>query len=457
MKVNWFSPIPPAQTGIAEYTITILPYLCAQTQVIVWSDQAKYDKRIEKWAKVRRYGPGNPPWREINSADISVFNMGNNAAYHEGLWRVARAHGGVVVLHDLRLQDLFWSMCLRDRSIGYEELMGHHYGARGANAAESVISGRLRPDELATTYPLTQAALENAAGVVVHTTEGFDIVQKQTAQPVAYLNYPYAAASEETFAGWKTLRKENGREPLKVVLLGYLNPNRRIESILRAMAGARLRRRLSLHIYGPVWDQTHVTQLASSLNLLNDVHLHGYIPNGETDRLIADADLAINLRFPTMGEASMTQLQFWDHALPTIVTRTGWYASLPHDTALFIEQDREIELLQQYLSDFAENPAAFRHLGLNGRERLIAVHQPTSYASDFSDFLKIVLANRHTAQWMNVAAYAGSLVGGLCARESVDRILADAAARGIMSFLAPGSRATHSECPSTVENRASAI
>lgn len=52
--------------------------------------------------------------------------------------------------------------------------------------------------------------------------------------------------------------------------------------------------------------------------------------------MLAHSDMALNIRYPSMEEASFSQLRIWEHALPAIVTRVGWYATLPEDVVFFV-------------------------------------------------------------------------------------------------------------------------
>ena len=55
----------------------------------------------------------------------------------------------------------------------------------------------------------------------------------------------------------------------------------------------------------------------------NLVQLHGYTPEKELNKVLEKSHLAINLRYPTMGEASGSQLRIWYHALPSSGDRRG--------------------------------------------------------------------------------------------------------------------------------------
>jgi len=90
--------------------------------------------------------------------------------------------------------------------------------------------------------------------------------------------------------------------------------------------------------------------------------------------------LAVNLRYPSMGEASLSQLVIWEHALPALVTRVGWYATLPEDTAAFIRHEQELEDIKLQLSSFLREPERFASMGHRGFEVLCRDHAPDRYA-----------------------------------------------------------------------------
>src|SRR5262249_45365079 len=107
MKLNWFSPLPPAPTDIAHYTSRILPALSDVAEVTLWTTKRRWSRSLEEFAEVRRYDLNRPPWRELNRADMSFYNIGNNPRFHFSIWHMSGAHPGVVVLHDHSLHHFF--------------------------------------------------------------------------------------------------------------------------------------------------------------------------------------------------------------------------------------------------------------------------------------------------------------------------------------------------------------
>ena len=87
MKINWFCPLPPAKTSIADdYLIGILPSLSKRTELILWTDQSSWDPKLEKVATVRRYDPQRLSWLDLNYADVTFYNIGNNHLFHASIW-----------------------------------------------------------------------------------------------------------------------------------------------------------------------------------------------------------------------------------------------------------------------------------------------------------------------------------------------------------------------------------
>ena len=76
MKLGFFSPLPPARTGVADYSAALLGAL-------------------------RRSGAVN-----LGDGDINLYHLGNNQLHRE-IYQRALEKPGVVVLHDAVLQHFF--------------------------------------------------------------------------------------------------------------------------------------------------------------------------------------------------------------------------------------------------------------------------------------------------------------------------------------------------------------
>jgi glycosyltransferase involved in cell wall biosynthesis len=416
MKLNWFSPLPPASTDIAHYTTRVLAALSERARVCLWTDARRWDESLERHAEVRFFQPDSIRWEEVNQAAMSIYHIGNNPLFHGAIWQVSRRHPGIVVLHDERLHHFFdglYRVEWRDLR-AYLAVMERYYGAEGRRAGEECfLSDARNIDEMAERYPLTELALENALGVITHTRETYERLLKENRWPVAYLPLPFSAGPKrsENDGAASAASQKSVEPPFRLIVFGYLGRNRRLTQLLEALSAFPAREQFRLDIYGQVLiDERPLRSLIRSLGLKHLVKLHGYVPEAQLESALARAALAINLRYPTMGEASGSQLRIWKHALPSLVSRVGWYGALPAEAVAFVEPERETADIQKHLNAFLADPARFSVMGEQGRRLLEEQHAPERYAQGVVEFVAHAQSFRPQSLSSALAGRAGALM-----------------------------------------------
>jgi glycosyltransferase involved in cell wall biosynthesis len=372
LKFNIFSPLPPVRSEIANVTRLVAQALRPMADITLWTAQSQKPV-LDGPEAVMRFEPDRVPWAKLQEADLNIYNIGNNATFHRSIFDVARQAPGLVVLHDTRLQHFFarYSETPGPDRAFYLESMQRSHGLTSVADAEAFLAGQQGLDTLVERYPMTLAALDGALAAVIHNDCDRAALAGQTRTPVFYLPLPFAGP------GLAMRPPPNGT--LRLIAFGHMGFNRRLDVILEALAGhddAAIR----LDIYGVLEEAEAVQARSAALGLGARVQFHGFVPEPDLTAALARADLALNLRYPSMGEASASQLRIWDSGLPSLVTRTGWYASLPADAVFFVEPADEIASIRAHLTALRRSPAAFRRAGLRGREILLEQHAPAAYA-----------------------------------------------------------------------------
>jgi hypothetical protein len=131
----------------------------------------------------------------------------------------------------------------------------------------------------------------------------------------------------------------------------------------------------------------------------------------------------VNLRNPSMGEASASQLHLWQYGLPSLVTRIAWYETLPEDTVAFVRPDHEMEDIHAHLAGFLADPEKYRELGRNGRRYVAENHSMESYANEL---LAIAArAPEFQARWIaqDLARRAASAMNAWCDHSTIGPFL----------------------------------
>ena len=373
LKIDFFTPLPPQPTEIANHSAAMLPALAARADVTVWTDQQSWTPL--EGIVVRRFVADAPPFPEMNRADTTFYNIGNNATFHSAIYRVARRSPGIVILHDTNLQNFFayFGVAGPETAALYLDAMQRWHGAEAE--ARRLIAGQTKIESLMPLYPLTLEAAEGAIGIITHNEVESRTIGKATRLPIYHVPLSFDLRRIPPRPS-----NSNHEPPWHLLVFGFIGSNRRLPVILRALAGSEVRDQFVLDIYGTLGDTADVDMLIAELGLSAQVRRHNFVTRPVLEAALSQADLAINLRNPTMGEASSSQLHLWANALPSLVSRVGWYAALPPDTVFHVDPEREVEDLQTHLAAFTRDRAAFIAAGQRGRRRLLAVHGTDRYS-----------------------------------------------------------------------------
>lgn len=376
--IDIFSPLPPLATEIANHTAGLLPALARLARVRVWTDQGGPIELDIPDVEVHRFDPDALPSRLLNRADLTFFNLGNNAGFHRGIHQAARRIPGIVILHDIRLAHFFAAYSERagaDRAY-YLDLLTRTHGDRARSLAEAYIDGLGFFDELVACAPMTLAALDGALGAVLHNPSELGALRTQTQVPLYHVplscRFGPAPARPQPAPG----------VPIRLVMFGFIGKNRRLLPVLQALACMPERAEYRLDIYGMMEDEQEreVDAAIASLGLQAVATRHGFVAEAVLAVALAEADLAINLRWPSMGEASASQLRIWAAKLPALVTRVGWYAQLPEDSVFMVDPEQEQDGIAHHLRALRRAPALYAEAGERGRRILEALHAPEHYA-----------------------------------------------------------------------------
>ena len=361
MKINYFSPLPPAKSGISEVAALIIPALSQYAEVIAWTDQDEWDKDLENYAKIRQYQSNEINWSELNKTDLNIYHIGNNIDYHRHILVLSQQLPGMVVLHDITLSHLFRGFYIEQES--------------NTIAKTSINSD----DDFAT----TEWAIDNAAAVLVHSCGALTELANHQRWVVSYQPLPYDVVSSSNTGSLSKII-----QPYRLIIFGHIGSNRRVESVLQALEEVPDKMRFHLDIYGSIYNNKDLKKQIEQRKLKSHVTVHGFATDEVLDRALSNAHLAINLRYPTMGEASLSQLRIWRHALPSIVTRVGWYAEQSEDAVLFVDQEHEVEDIKRHLQSLVDAPESLIAMGKRGQQILQADHSPDAYARALIELAK---------------------------------------------------------------------
>ena len=239
--------------------------------------------------------------------------------------------------------------------------------------------------------PGFELVLDKAISVISHTDIAHEAVSARETVPAYLLDLPFAPSAEAPSA----TRAKDG--PLRLVQFGYIGPNRRLSEVLQVLAGLRETVDFQLDVMGKIWDPDRIEGEVAALGLEDRVTLHGFVAEATLDAALARAHLVFNLRYPTMGEASGSQLRIWNAQAAGVVSDLGFYRSLPDDTVFKIPHEGEVEALTDLIHKVNADRSIGAGIAAQGRARLLARHTPARYAAAIAEVAKRAEVDAATA------------------------------------------------------------
>jgi glycosyltransferase involved in cell wall biosynthesis/SAM-dependent methyltransferase len=373
MRVAYFSPLPPARSGIADYSEALLESLRPLAEVEVFA------------------GPDRP--FDPANFDIALYQVGNNG-HHGFVYEAALRHPGVVVMHESNLHHLMADLTIRRGDWdAYVRECEYNGGPAARDFAERVRKLEVGPDYEG--VAMTRRLLETARGVVVHSRfmEG-EIRQAGFTGPVAPI--PHGAWIPR--ADRHAFRSKLGLDAVTplVGIFGFLKPYKRIAESLRAFRRlVKLEPRARMILVGEPHPEFPLEPMIRSLGLSAHVRVLGFAPIEEFTGYLAACDIVLNLRYPTVGETSGTLLRAMGLGKAVLVSGVGSFAEFPEDVCLKVPVGAgEEDLIFEYLNLLVSRPEVAREMGGRARNYVAERCNWPAVARQYVGFLEAIVEGR---------------------------------------------------------------
>lgn len=347
MKVGFFSPLPPARTGVADYSAALLRALQPLGQVAV-------NKR---------------------DADIALYHLGNNQL-HRAVYQRALETPGIVVLHDVVLQHfLLGSLTEPD----YVAEFVYNYGGWSEDLARDLWRNRARSaaDPQYFRYAMLRRIAERSLAVIVHNPRAAEMVREHAATAVIYeIPHLWEPPSLPADSDVIRLRAELGLPPHTFLfgVFGHLRESKRLPAVLRAFERARRAADVALLIAGDFVSPDLARSLEHVLGSAGILRI-GYTKERDFWRYAAAVDACINLRYPTAGETSGIAIRLMGIGKPVIATGASENSRFPEPACLRVDPGvAEEEMLAEYMVWLARFPEDARSIGRRAATHIREFH-----------------------------------------------------------------------------------
>jgi glycosyltransferase involved in cell wall biosynthesis len=372
LRIAYFSPLPPARSGIADYSAELLPCLQEAADVTLYCDQPeRVDVDIR--SHFRCLPTSNYPG-QCWTHDIAIYQIGNSL-WHDTIYDMATRYPGVVVLHDLSLHQFISTRAFEaGNHAQYVRELAYCLGPAGYRLAARLAEGL--EDYPYSSVPLTNRLLDTSLAAIVHSETGLRSVQALSPElPVYKVLAPIGLQQGHS------LRTAWTRWPADAIVFGSVGQiieGKRIEHALRLFAQVRADLPQARYVVvGESLDPgNQLDRVIRELDLLDDVYCPGFVDTlPELLDWIASLDVLVNLREPTLGETSASALRGLAAGKPVIVSAHGWYAELPDDVCIKVKPGDDADLLLA-LRSLGSDASRRAEVGKRAAEYTARIHAP---------------------------------------------------------------------------------
>jgi len=331
-RVALFTPLPPAETGTADYAAALISELKRVVDLQVF-------ERVPL-----RFRP--------DAFDAILYQIGNNP-FHADAYDLALKHPGVVVLHEINLHDLIRGMTNGDESAYYHEVI---YEIFGRELEELPPARLIEPGPQSRAFTMIRRLLSRSKGCIVHSRFAADEVRRAGFHgPIGLIPHGSRIQPLDGAAHRARLGIRPG-QPV-IGMFGYQRPDKLacdcllvFSKLLQRIPDARML------IAGKPHPEVPVEERIAALGLEGKVHVMGFQMLSNLDGLVSACDVVLNLRSPTFGETSGTMMRAFGIGKTVVVSNNGANHDLPGDICPKIPvddiQDRVLEeCLYWLLSD----------------------------------------------------------------------------------------------------------
>jgi glycosyltransferase involved in cell wall biosynthesis len=356
-----FTPWPPDESAVAVYSRRLTESLTEHADVDVFvpgGDIEAYDRSLEP--KVKLWAAADFDWvYGLHDHDQFLYVIGNSALYRPS-FSALKKRPGVVLAHDVRLARLYQSL-QEDEALGdpmwLKEKLFEFYGER---IPLRVLRRAPEDREIQIRFGvfMSQEVQAHAEKVLVHSRYAADVLrtdrlpgEPEVETVVVHRGIPAAAVERNghpTGAAPTVISHGTGEgaEAIDLLIHGFAE-------FARKRPGARLVLLGSLEEGA----EARLDETASNLGLVDRVTVKGNLQEDAYWAALAEAEVAVQLRTSTDGEASGSVCDCLAARVPTIVSAVGWYRELPDPVVLHVPPDCLPEELGTRIGNVVDDPA----------------------------------------------------------------------------------------------------
>ena len=379
------SPFPPMQSGISDYSETLVYGLKRHFDItLLIDDYCLENKKLYEDFKVKVYR--KDPF-VFNRFDFWIYNIGNNPHFHSYIYEAAIKKPGLIILHDFVVYYLTVGIyrgkgCLYSKIYEMADAAGIDLIKRYTKGQEDLLECK----ELAPKLVLNSELIHSGNKIMVHSDYAYERVSEiiKDESRLRRINQVEQVSFSEAFIQKNRLFKKYRIPEDMFIISSFGNiDNTKLNhvvadtvNLLNEVSGRNL-------MYLMVGEGDYLDSALSS-----NIRKTGRVSLMEFNSFIKHSDIVANLRYPSMGETSAAVIRALGIGKPCIVSDDAWFSELPDDVVIKIDNRNIKKELYDSLSRLLENPDLMETMSKRAKDYIQREHGITKISDEIADFLR---------------------------------------------------------------------
>lgn len=383
-RLAYVSPLPPARSGISDYSAELLPELAAHYQIDVIVAQ----ESVTPADAGINYRLRSVAWFEENAHvfDRVIYHFGNST-FHDHMFHLIEKIPGTVVLHDFFLSGIAAHMELHQ---GHQNFwtralyLGHGYTAvsqriNGADTADAVWK-----------YSCNLRVLQQAEGIIVHSHYSIRLAQQWYGENsgLKWAEIPLLRTPRFPDERTRAATKEKlgfSESDFVVCSFGLLGPSKLNNRLLDAWLESELAKDEHCHLVyvGQNSEGAFGEDLLKKINASpcrDRIKITGWADADLFKAYLEVADAAVQLRTLSRGETSAAVLDCLNYGIATIVNANGSMSDIPTSSLVKLPDDFDNAELSDSLNMLRSDSETRERIGTQGQQLIHTRHSPRACA-----------------------------------------------------------------------------
>lgn len=374
VKIGFFTPLPPVESGISDYSEDIISELCKYCDIDVFIDDG-YEPTSVFPENVHIFSHKEYTSKHGGYYD-TIFQMGNSD-FHYYMYDYIRKYHGTVVLHDYNLHGAFYHKAVtvdKGNYKLYRQFVEADYPDKSGYLT-AIESGSANPDLYG--VELNSYIISSADRVIVHSQEARKKLLLRDISRNTQVIASYAKILP--LADSAPIKQKYGISPDTVVIsaFGGIHRTKRAMPILKAFAKLRQdHTNVKLIFAGKPSDELRpeLERFIADNKLSESVVITGYISIEQFKEYIDMTDICLNLRYPSNGETSGSLMRILAKGRCVMINDIGSFAEIDDSICVKLPsveamgEVREPEEIFSALRELVESPEKRSAAGLAARK-----------------------------------------------------------------------------------------